>query len=60
MVVKDIRELFEISILERMPGITKTEQLNGFELLYIQQGNGSAKNGNNTCIIMGKYSFFNS
>jgi AraC-like DNA-binding protein len=58
MVMKDIRELFEISILERMPGITKPEQLNHFELLYVQQGNGShAVNGNSYAYNNGKIFF---
>ncbi|MGY0039262.1 AraC family transcriptional regulator [Pedobacter sp. NJ-S-72] len=56
--MKDIRELFEISILERMPGITKPEQLNHFELLYVQQGNGShAVNGNSYAYNNGKIFF---
>lgn len=56
--MKDIRELFEISILERKPGITKPEQLHHFELLYIQQGNGShVVNGNSYTYKNGKIFF---
>ncbi|KIO78151.1 hypothetical protein TH53_05500 [Pedobacter lusitanus] len=58
MVRKDIRELFEISILDKMPGATKSEQLNHFELLYVQEGNGSHMvNGNSYSYHSGKIFF---
>ncbi|MBB5624250.1 AraC-like DNA-binding protein [Pedobacter cryoconitis] len=58
MVTQDIRTLFEISILEKEIGMTRMDQLNYFQLIYIQQGKGShIVNGNSYLYQSGKLFF---
>lgn len=58
MPAKDIRQLFEISVLEKEPGINREERLHYFELLYIQQGSGThIVNGNSYDYEKGKLFF---